>query len=75
MTANVDLGGQLVPLLPVLDIDVKTAPDSAAASAEKATTAGRLLTLLSVWAPLVLLVAGLLALVAVLLRRRPNTAH
>lgn len=71
VTANAALGGQKLPLLPVLDIDVKTTDDSVQASAYKAASAGRLLSIMSVWVPIVLIVGGVALVIVAVLRRQP----
>lgn len=72
--ANIDVNGRLLPLTPVMSIDTALTDQSiadAAAAAEKTSTQ---LNLISVIAPLVLLVLGVLALAAGFLRRGPRPA-
>jgi hypothetical protein len=73
--ANVTAGGRTLSLIPVLALDFHVTPASMQSLANKASTAGLLLTVLKVIAPLVLLAGGVIALaIAVLRRRRPAPA-
>jgi hypothetical protein len=73
VVVNAALGTQHVSLLPVLAFDFHLTPASVSYLAGKARSAGLLLTLISVIAPIALLVIGIvLLLVAFLRRRRPQ---
>lgn len=72
VTALVSLGGQTVPLLAVLDIDLTQTPASIAEQAGDAASNSTLLALIGVWLPVALLLVGVvLIVIAVVRRRRP----
>ncbi|WP_063002599.1 porin PorA family protein [Nocardia mikamii] len=70
--ANVEIGGQTVPVMPVLSIDTALNSKSISDAAASARSQSMQLNLISVIAPLVLLVLGVLALLVGILRRRPR---
>lgn len=70
--ANVEVGGQLVPVMPVLSIDTALNDQSISDAAASARSQSMQLNLISVVAPIVLLVLGVLALLVGILRRRPR---
>jgi hypothetical protein len=73
--ANAAVGKTVLPLLPVSAFDFSITPAGASDLADKATSAGRLLTGIKIIVPLVLLILGILLIViAVLRRRRPEDA-
>ena len=70
---TVTLGSQTVTLLPVLAFDFHITPESVSDLADKATSAGRLLTIAEVVVPIGLAVIGtVLIVVAVARRRKPG---
>jgi hypothetical protein len=72
VVVNVAAGSQTLSLMPVLALDFHMTPASAKYLADKAKSAGRLLTLINVVVPIVLVVIGVvLAVVAVIRRRKP----
>ena len=72
IVVGVTLDSEAVSLLPVLAFDFQMTPDSVSDLADKATSAGRLLTIAKVIVPIALAMIGLtLVLVAVLRRRKP----
>jgi hypothetical protein len=72
VVVNVAAGSQTLSLMPVLVLDFHMTPASAKYLADKAKSAGRLLTLINVIVPLALVVIGVvLAVVAVIRRRKP----
>jgi hypothetical protein len=72
VVVNVAAGSQTLSLMPVLALDFHMTPDSAQYLADKAKSAGRLLTLINLMVPIALIVIGvLLAVVAVIRRRKP----
>jgi hypothetical protein len=73
--ANATVAGATVPLLPVMAVKVQLTPASVADLADKATSAGRLLLLIGVVAPLALAVIGLLLIVLAVIRRSPASSR
>ena len=72
VVVNVAAGSQTLSLMPVLALDFHMTPGSAKYLADKAKSAGRLLTLINVVVPIALVVIGVvLAVVAVIRRRKP----
>jgi hypothetical protein len=65
------LGALSVPLLSVLDVSLAQTPESVQERADWAANRSRLLTLLSVWLPIALLVIGLALVVVAIIRRKP----
>ncbi|MFI8946725.1 porin PorA family protein [Streptomyces sp. NPDC053750] len=75
IVATADVGGEPTPLLPVSALTFEVTPESSKELAEKASSAGLLLTVITVAAPLTLLaVAAVLLAFAVLHARRRPTA-
>jgi hypothetical protein len=73
VVVNAMVGTSPVSLLPVLALDVHMTPASIHYLADKATSAGRLLTLLTIVVPIVLGVIGfILIVVAVIRRKKPQ---
>ncbi|MGH3891680.1 MAG: porin PorA family protein [Rhodococcus qingshengii] len=70
--ANVEVDGQLVPVMPVLSIDTALTDQSIENAAASAQSQSTQLNLISVVAPLVLLALGLLAIAVGFLRRNPS---
>jgi hypothetical protein len=67
---GVTLDSQPVSLLPVLAFDFHMTPESVRDLADKATSAGRLLTVAEVVVPIALAVIGLILILVAVLRRR-----
>jgi hypothetical protein len=75
VVVNVAAGSQTLSLMPVLALNFHMTPASVKYLADKAKSAGRLLTLIKVIVPIALIVIGVvLAVVAVIRRRRPVSA-
>jgi hypothetical protein len=73
IVAGVSIDGQVVNLLPVLDLHLTVTPRSQQDLAHKAAEAARLLTMVEVVAPVVLGFLGLiLVIVAIIRRHRPS---
>jgi hypothetical protein len=78
LIAGVTVGGTTTSLLPVMAVKVQLTPASVTQLADKAKSAGRLLTLIGVVVPVALMVIGLLLIVVAVLRRTapaPATAN
>ncbi len=73
VTANISVGGQTVPLLPVLAIDTALTDQSVADSADTASSTATKLTLMSLWVPLALLLVGIVLIAWGVLRRSKTT--
>ena len=73
VVVDVTVGTQTIGLAPVLALDFSIAPASMRYLADKATSAGRLLTLMTVIVPAVLTLVGLLLVVISVVRRRKPT--
>jgi hypothetical protein len=71
---GVDVAGQRVDVLPVLDVSAAFTPDSINSTAKLADTASTKLLLLETVTPAVLAALGVLLLVIAVVRRRPATA-
>jgi Porin PorA len=72
VVVSATLGSSSVSLLPVLSLDFEITPDSVSDLADKAASAGLLLTIISVVVPIGLAVIGLgLVVVAVIRRKKP----
>ncbi|MFF0501940.1 porin PorA family protein [Nocardia aobensis] len=71
ITALANLGPRPLTLLPVLDTNVRSTPDSVQFVADKAASSGRLLTIISVWTPIVLLALGIVLVALAIVRRKP----
>jgi hypothetical protein len=72
ITAELALPGHTVELLPVLSVDATLTPASVNTAVHNAKSAGRLLTLVGVVAPLVLGLVGVSLIAITLLVRRPH---
>ena len=73
VTVGVDVAGQRVDVMPVLDVSAAVTPDSITSTAKLADTASSKLLLLEM-TPAVLAALGVLLLVIAVVRRRPATA-
>jgi hypothetical protein len=71
---GVDVAGQRVDVMPVLDVSAAFTPDSINSTAKLADTASTKLLLLEIVTPAVLATLGVLLLVIAVVRRRPATA-
>jgi hypothetical protein len=72
VVVSVAAGSQSISLIPVLALDFRVTPASMKYLGDKASSAGRLLTLMTVIVPIALIVIGLvLVVVAVVRRRKP----
>ena len=67
-------GAQTLSLIPVLALDFHATPASVTYLANKAKTAGELLTLIKVIVPIALVVIGVVLLVIAILRRHKPAA-
>ena len=67
-------GAQTLSLIPVFALDFHPTPASTTYLADKAKTAGELLTLIEVVVPTALVVIGVVLLVIAILRRRQSPA-
>jgi hypothetical protein len=73
VVVSATVGSSSVSLLPVLSLDFEITPDSVSDLADKAASAGLLLTIISVVVPIGLAVIGLgLVVVAVIRRKKPQ---
>jgi hypothetical protein len=73
IVVNIAIGAQSINLIPVIALNFRIAPDSMRYLAQKAGSAGRLLTLMTVIVPVALIVVGvLLAVIAIVRRRKPT---
>ncbi len=74
VVVNVAAGSQTLSLIPVLALDFHATPASVKYLADKAKTAGELLTLMKVIVPIALVTIGVVLLVIAILRRKPAAA-
>jgi hypothetical protein len=70
IVVNVTVGARPVSLLPVLALDSHITPASVHYLADKASSAGRLLTILTIVVPIVLGVIGVILIVVAVIRRK-----
>jgi hypothetical protein len=70
IVVNVTAGSQTLSLIPVFALGFHVTPASVTYLADKAKTAGELLTLMKLIVPIVLVVTGVVLLVIAILRRR-----
>ncbi|TYQ10535.1 UNVERIFIED_ORG: Protein of unknown function (DUF3068) [Gordonia westfalica J30] len=69
--ANISVNGEEVALMPVLALDTTLDEESVAAAADTASSTSMLLSLISLWIPLALLLVGLALIAWGALRRKP----
>ena len=74
VVVNVAAGAQRLSLIPVFALDFRVTPASVKYLADKARTAGELLTLMKVIVPIALVVIGVVLLVIAILRRHKPAA-
>ena len=74
VVVNVAAGAQTLSLIPVFALDFHVTPASMKYLADKAKTAGELLTLMKVIVPIALVVIGVVLLVIAILRRHKPAA-
>lgn len=74
ITANASLGGQTLPLLAVLDINLTQTPASVQDRADDADSKATQLSMLGTWLPVGLLVIGVVLIGLAFLRRKPAAA-
>ena len=73
ITANVSLGAQTIPLLPVLDVNLTQTPASVQELADRVNSDATKLALLGTWLPLAALIIGVLLIGLAVIRRKPAT--
>lgn len=72
VVAAVSAGGQTIPLLPVLDLNLAQTKASVDSLASKAKTASLQLSIMGTWLPLLLLAIGIALWVVAIVRRHPK---
>lgn len=75
VVAAVSVGGQTIPLLPVLDLNLAQTKTSVDSLASKAKTASLQLSIMGTWLPLLLLAVGIALWVVAIVRRHPKAAQ
>lgn len=73
VTANIAVGENNLPLMPILALDTTLTDDSVTSAADTASTTSTQLSLIKLWVPLVLTILGLALIVLGVIRRKPRT--
>ncbi|HEY7010377.1 MAG TPA: porin PorA family protein [Jatrophihabitantaceae bacterium] len=74
VTPSISLGAKSLPLPSVLSLDLKATPSTVQAMADKAASAGRMITAITVVVPFTLVAIGLVfEIVAIVRRRKPQS--